>query len=833
MASDAKENSNGFRKIAEFIVDKRKAFYFVYAFILVFCMISSGWVKVDNELTDYLSEDTETRRGISIMKSEFTTYATAKIMVDNISFDSAEKLSDKLCEIDGIKDIEFDDSKKHYNECSALFSITFDGDEDDEISQKALSSAEEYLTGYDYYVSAELGDTKAKTVENEINSVMIIACVIIVAVLLFTSKTYMEVPVMLATFAMAAVINKGTNFMLGTISFVSNSVAVILQLALAIDYAIILCHRYTEERETKEPYDAVVTALSKAVPEISGSCLTTLSGLVAMMFMHFKIGFDMGIVLIKAIIISIICVFTFMPGLIYTFSDKIDKTHHKSFVPKIDAWGRIVLKLRHIAPCIFAVILILAFILSNLCPYAYSYSLLSTIRKNDSQIADEMINSTFEPTNVVAVLVPTGRYDDEKALCQELSKLSQVDSITGLSSTEAMDGYMLGDFLTPRTFSELTDMDIELVKLIYAAYAAKEEEYGRIIGGIDNYEVPLIDMFEFLCDEADSGAVALDDDMREDLGEIKEDLDDGKKQLKGENYSRIVLNLNLPEESQETFDFLETIRSKAAKYYGDDVILCGNSTSDYDLSSTFGADNVLISILSALFVILILLITFQSAGLPIILIIVILGSVWINFSFPYIQGKPMFFLSYLVVSSIQMGANIDYAIVITNRYMDLRKKMDKKEAIVATLTQAFPTIFTSGMILASAGILIGLLSSDAAISSIGTCLGRGTIISMVLVMGILPQLLFIFDGLIDKTEFKVSIRVKRISLFGNNIINGRISGYVNGKVDGTFNGVIKGEVDANLIKGEVEADEENGEDIENTSEDKNDECIKKEESMDD
>ena len=234
----------------------------------------------------------------------------------------------------------------------------------------------------------------------------------------------------------------------------------------------------------------MVTALSKAVPEISGSCLTTLSGLAAMMFMHFKIGFDMGIVLIKAIIISIICVFTFMPGLIYTFSDKIDKTHHKSFVPKIDAWGRIVLKLRHIAPCIFAVILVIAFILSNLCPYAYSYSLLSTIRKNDSQIADEIINSTFEPTNVVAVLVPTGRYDDEKALCQELSKLSQIDSVTGLSSTEAMDGYELSDELTPREFSELTDVDIELVRLLYTAYAANCEEYGRIIGGIDNYKVP-------------------------------------------------------------------------------------------------------------------------------------------------------------------------------------------------------------------------------------------------------------------------------------------------------------------------------------------------------
>ncbi len=801
MEEKTKDNPKGFEKVAAFIVDKRKAFYFIYAIIAVFCIISSGWVKVDNKLTDYLDEETETRRGLSIMEEEFTTYATAKIMVDNISYESAEKLSDKLADLNGVKSVAFDDTDKHYNESSALFTLTFEGDEDDEISSEALQNAEDYLGGYDYYISAELGDTKANRINNEINIVMVITCVIIIAVLLFTSKTYMEVPVMLATFGMAALINKGTNFMFGTISFVSNSVAVILQLALAIDYAIILCHRYTEERETKEPYEAVVAALSKAVPEISGSCLTTLSGLAAMMFMHFKIGFDMGIILIKAIIISILCVFTFMPGLIYTFSDKIDKTHHRSFVPNIDAWGRIVIKLKVIAPCIFAGLLVIAFILSNMCPYAYSYTLLSTVRKNDSQIAEQMISETFAPTNVVAILVPTGRYDDEKALSEELSKLPEIDTVTGLSSTEAMDGYMLADKLSPRTFSELTDMDVELVRFLYAAYAVDDENYGKIIGGIDNYEVPLIDMFEFLYDDVDNGTITLDDDLRSDLDEINSDLEDGKKQLKGKNYSRIVLELNLPEETEETFAFLETIRNKATKYYGDDVILCGNSTNDYDLSSTFGQDNLLISILSALFVVIILLFTFQSAGLPIILIIVILGSVWINFSFPIIEGNHMFFLSYLVVSSIQMGANIDYAIVITNRYTELRQTMDKKDAIIKTLSLAFPTIFTSGTILASAGIIIGLMSTDCAIASIGTCLGRGTIISMVLVMGILPQLLLLGDKIIDKTAFKVGLHGKKLSLSGNHVINGKLSGYVNGRVEGSFYGIISGEVDANLLSG--------------------------------
>ena len=166
-----------------------------------------------------------------------------------------------------------------------------------------------------------------------------------------------------------------------------------------------------------------------------------------------------------------------------------------------------------------------------------------------------------------------------------------------------------------------------------------------------------------------------------------------------------MLDLNLPEESSETFEFLDTLRSEVKKYYGDDVLLVGNSTSDFDLSSTFGQDNILISILSVLFVMLVLLFTFCSAGIPIILILVIQGSVWMNFSFPFIENKPMFFLSYLVVSSIQMGANIDYAIVITNRFTQLKDVMPPKQAVIKAISLAFPTILTSGTILAAAGFI--------------------------------------------------------------------------------------------------------------------------------
>ena len=743
------------KKVAGFIVDKRKGFYLIYILLIIFSFFSTNWVSVNNDITDYLSDETETRKGLTLMNDEFITYATAQVMVDNISYEDAETICGELENLEGVKSIEFDDTTKHYTNASALYSVTFDGTADDEISETALNSIEERLSDYDLYVSAELGNTKAQRIAKEMNIVMLIACVIILSVLLLSSRTYMEVPVLIMTFGAAALLNKGTNYMFGTISFISNSIAVVLQLALAIDYAIILCHRYTEERQTKDARESVIEALCKAIPEISGSCLTTLSGLAAMGFMQFRIGFDMAIVLIKAIIISILTVFTLMPGLLMSFSGLIDKTHHKSFVPKIDAWSNMVVKLRYITPWIFAAVTLAGFYFSNNCPYAYSYTNLTTINKNESQIAQEMIKNTFSTDNVLAVMVPAGDYEKEQQLKNELEAMPQIDTVTGLASVEATDGYSVGDMITARQFSELTDIDIELVRVIYAAYAADHEDYGKIIGGIDDYKIALIDLFDFVYDMSGDGYVTLDKEMQDKLDDLHDELTDGKKQLKSDAHTRLVLNLNIPEESRETFDFLTVVRDTAKKYYGDNVLLAGNSTSDYDLSSTFGTDNLMISILSILFVLIVLFFTFQSAGIPLILILVIQGSVWINFSFPTLENKPLFFMSYLVVSSIQMGANIDYAIVITNRYTELRRKMDKYEAIKQSLNLAFPTIFTSGSILAAAGFAIGLLSSDAAISSIGICLGRGTLISILLVMGILPQLLVLGDFIIEKTSFNI------------------------------------------------------------------------------
>ena len=261
--------------------------------------------------------------------------------------------------------------------------------------------------------------------------------------------------------------------------------------------------------------------------------------------------------------------------------------------------------------------------------------------------------------------------------------------------------------------------------------------------------------------------------------------------------------LNLPEESEETFAFLGTIHEVLERHYPkQQCYVVGNSTSALDLSSSFVNDNNLISVLSALFVILILLFTFQSAGLPVLLIIVIQGAIWLNFSFPTIQNTPLYFLGYLIVSSIQMGANIDYAIVISSHYSELKHTMPPKQAIVEALNSSFPTIFTSGSILASAGILISMLTTNPVICAIGTCLGRGTLISIFLVLGVLPQILVLGDSIIERTSFEMKgLTGITHTATGTMHVNGHVRGYISGMVDVDMKGVLRGQFNAAISTG--------------------------------
>lgn len=789
-------------KVSRFIVDKRKAFYLIFIGLLVYSVIMMNKVNVNNDLTTYLPGTTETRQGIDLMDEQFTTYGSARILVCNISLSEAEKIADMIESSEGVSMVSFDDGEKHYHDMEAEFDVTFADVKNSEAAQSYLSNLLDSLEEYDVYYSSEIGQEQrdADDLANDMIIIMILVAAVVVVVLLFTSTTYAEVPVYILTFGAAALLNKGTNYLFGTISFVTNSIAVVLQLALAVDYAIILANRFKEEHEDKDAREAVIVALSKAIPEISSSSLTTVSGMIAMMFMQFKIGYDMGIILAKAIVLSLFSVFFLMPGLLLTFSKAIDKTHHKNFVPKITFVGKFDVATRYVMPFILVAGVIAGLIFSSRTEYVYDASSLKSSTMSDNKFSAYMVDREFGSVNQLAVLVPCGDYEKETKTIKALEKLSIVDSVQGLANIEAMDGYTLTSKLTPRQFAELFDLDVEVAKLVYSAYATQNNEYGALVNGVGSYEVPFIDMFFFIYDQKESGNVTFDGDIEDTINNAYASMCIAKNQLLGDEYTRFVLELNVPVEGEETYKALEVIRSTVAGYYDIETIyLVGNSTSDKDLSGSFATDNTLITVLTAVFVMIILLFTFQSAGIPVLLVVTIQGSIWINFSIPYLQNDVVYFLGYLVVSAIQMGATIDYAIVITSRYMELKKYMPIKEAIVETLNEAFPTIVTSGTMMVASGFIISAVSSNAVVAAIGLALGRGTLTSIALVLLALPQTLLIGDIIIEKTAFALKRDfAKPLPSKGRVVMSGRIRGYINGVVDGEFTGIIEGEMGATV-----------------------------------
>ena len=793
--SEERKSEDFMLKLARFIVDKRKAFYLVFLAAVLFCAASVSKVHVNNDITSYLPVDTETRRGLTLMEEEFTTLGSGQFMLTNITYDEADQVADEIEQVDGVSSVEFDDTEKHYTGSSALITVTFDGEKDDPVSLQAMDHLKSILAPYDTYIYSEVGLDTSAQLQSEMGIILVIAAIVIVIVLLFTSKSYMEVPVYVIVFGVAAVLNMGTNYWFGEVSYITNSVAIVLQLALAIDYAIIFCHRYMEGRETKPAREADIAALSKAIVEISSSSLTTISGMIALMLMQFRIGFDMGAVMSKGIICSMLTVFLLMPGLLMLFSNGIERTRHPNLVPRISLVGKAVVKLRYILPPIFLVTIIAGIFLSGKCDYCFSENVIDTNNPPEQRIALDRISDTFGNQNTIALLVPKGDYEKEGKILAEISELPEIDKAQGLANTEA-EGYMLTDKLKPRQFAEIAGVDIEMARLLYQAYGLEHEEYGAIFQNPDDYEIPLVDSFQFLCEQKDKGVIKLEGEQAEMVDDLQEQLDIGLPQLQGEHWSRLVFIADVPEESPQTFALLDQMRAIAAQYYGDDVLLVGNSTNARDLSESFSGDNLKISVLTALFVMIILLFTFKSAGLPILLVLTIQGSIWINFSFPYLTHTNLFFLSYLVVSSIQMGATIDYAIVITNRYMELKTIMSHRDAVIETLNQSFPTILTSGSIMTASGFLIGMISTNPPISSLGLALGRGTLTSIFLVMTVLPQLLILGDTLIERTAITLNIDRKQRFSGGIMHVDGHIRGHVSGFVDGEIRGLIRGDINA-------------------------------------
>lgn len=748
--------------IAAAIIKYRYIIMLLFIVAGVYCTMSIGRVKVNSDLTAFLPADTETRKGLTVMEDEFITYGTAEIMVSNITYDTALDLAEQISKVDYVTGVEFDETTAHYSGSAALFTVSFDGPETNDNVINSLNNIRSLLSGRDLYVNSEIGLDLIGQIVSEMVGVVLISAIVIAIILLLTSRSYFEVVIFLIVFVFAALLNMGTNFWLGEISSISNAVAVILQLALAIDYAIIFSHRYQDEALCHDSNrEALTDALAKSILEISASSLTTISGLCALMLMQFRLGYDLGMVLSKGIVCSLLTVFLLMPGLIMLFPGALERTSHKTLLPDLTPWGRFLMKSRVLFIILFVVIVPFAIYCSSHTVYSFNDSSIDELVPSEYRTAMRKISNTFTDTTVVALIVPAEDFSNEKAIIQEVSQFDEIKEATGLASIEVEESHVLTDDYNARMLSELLDITVQKASLLFQAYGIEHEQYQAVVGNTQDYYVPLVDVFLYLFEKIDQGIVTLDGENAETINDLRQELDRGIVQLRGENYNRIIFTTNVPAEGEESVELVNRIRSVGEKYYGEgNVLAVGNITSSRDLADTYNGDSLKINLLTIAAIFTILLCTFKTVVGSAILVFVIQGSIWINFSFPFLFDSHPSFATYMIVSSIQMGATIDYAIVLMNRYLVLKENYPPKDAMAQAVNQSFPTVFTSGSIMTIAGLLIAYRVSDVYVGHIGLAVGRGAFISVILVLTVLPQLLVLCDPLIEKTKIRIKTGIK-------------------------------------------------------------------------
>lgn len=765
--------SHGLKKIPEGIVKLKWVFLVLFVALSIFGAVMIPHTKINYDLTGYLPANCDSSTALELLKKEFDDKGMAYVMVKDVTPEKAGEIKTRLEKVEGVATVTYVESMNYKNN-SALYTVTlrdYDSTKGAFDAVKgvidALSDEKAYLSGqsaFSYY-------TKLET-EQSIMKLGIAIVVIILLVMLFTSKTYFELIVLILVFGAAMAINMGTNFLfVNGISYIANLVALVLQLALSLDYSIILLHRYMEERDNGEDAKtATVTALTKGLPEILSSSLTTVAGLAALMLMTLSIGAEIGLSLAKGIVVSMATVIFFMPALLVIFDKPIQKTRHKSFVPNVTKPARAIVKARKVIVPAFLLIAILAGVAQGFNKYSFNYNSGSLIVAPKKVIEE----TGFGTLNSLVVVVPKGDAEKERQLVKYVESFDLIDK----SQTTAL-----------ATINVYSFIDEDSSETLYLTNEVSKNDIGKLIdkipsdagvnpliikpiieGWFDEYvgtdketaTVRLIDFLDFVVREKlDSLSPLLNgnEEIKAYLDQVKQ-ISFAKANLESENYSRITFNINGGVEDDDVFELVKTLKTGVSDFY-EERYITGESVVCYEMSEYFMKDNLMVCLFTDLFILVILLITFRNISLPIILILAIQGGIFINFAIPFLSKTSISFIGYLIISAIQMGATIDYAIVLTNRYRGIRKDFtDRYDAMAAATNAVFPTILTSGVILTATGFVMSMLSSGV-VAQLGLLLGVGTLTSIIIVLFVLPSLLLVTEKVVDKTDFSKLFRRKQ------------------------------------------------------------------------
>ena len=675
-------------KITAAIVTRKKLIIFLFILMMLSGAALYMFVGVNYNIADYLPQNVQSTRAIGIMGDEFSqAIPNASVMVRDVSIIEAMEYKRLLADINGVSGVlwlddaadlkiplEMHDAdlvEEYYKDGAALFMVTIDIGE-----EKGACASIRALIGENNALSGEAADRDfAQNASiSEVLNALVILLPLFVIILMISTDSWLEPLLFLSAIGAAVLINMGTNIFFGQVSFLTNSVSPLLQLAVSMDYAIFLLHSFRDNREIyKNPADAMKQAIKSSITTISASALTTLFGFLALVFMEFRIGADLGLILAKGIIISFISVVVFLPPLTLSVLKYIDRTRHKALLPDFSNIHKGFSKTAIPSIVIVLLIIVPGFLGQQRTEFAYGAG--SAGKGTYLERDKNAIEAIFGKTNIAVLLVPNGNAVKERDLSQELKNLDYINAVVS---------------------------------------------YAQNVG----ITVP--------------------------PGFLGADI---TEQFYSENYARIIIYMDTPNEGDLAFSTVERINAIAGKYY-DEFYIAGQSSTLYDIKNIVSVDNFRVNMIAIVSILLVIMFSFKSGILPFILLLTIETGIWINLSIPYFTNTSINFIGFLVLSTVQLGATVDYAILLTDLYKGYRKNLPKKVALQKSLGSAFKSIIVSGMTLSSAGFTLYLTSSNSSISEIGFLLGRGTLLSIFMVLCFLPPMLNLFDTLIAKTTLK-------------------------------------------------------------------------------
>ena len=669
------------------IIKHKKLVIAVFLLAMLASAVLLLGVSVNYDLTDYLPEDSESTVALELMYDEFGSgVPNARVMVPELTLTEAAALKRDIAAVEGVSGVMWLDDvedlstpvelmdeatvRQYWRDGAAMYDVTID----EGMESEAVAAIYELTDG-----KAAVGGNAASTasmqnlVVSEVVGAALVLVPIIILLLLLTTTSWISPILFLLTIGVAVLINMGTNVFFGEISFVTQSVSPIMQLAVSLDYAIFLLNSFGRHRqEVPTSEEAMRLAIKESFSSIAASAATTLFGFMALMFMRFGIGSDLGVNLVKGIVLSYVSVMVFLPALSLACVKWLDKSTHKPVIHPGKRLGKVFVAVRVPALILVLLMVLPCYLAQTRADFLYGNGEPDT--RTDYGRDTQIINETFGVSNNLVILVPRGDPGAEAQLSAELEGIDHVTSVLSYAGTVGA---------VPEGF-----LDESIVSQFYS-----------------------------------------------------------------DNYARIILYTDTAEEGDEAFAVVERVRAAVRSYYGESLV-CGQSANLYDMRDVVTADSALVNWIAIGFIFLTLLVTFRSLTLPFILLFVIEAAIWINLSVPYFTDMPLVYIGYLVINTVQLGATIDYAILMTNGYLSNRRLMPKREAVVGTLSTNFESILTSGLILTTAGLCLGLESSLEVVAELGILLARGTILSMAMVVLALPALLMIFDPLTARLTHK-------------------------------------------------------------------------------